>query len=673
MKKNIKNLFTSSAGYNWQYCSLGGLTRVKIATGDDIAHLPELDCKMWSVLSCPVSGLELDSTTLQLLDLDHDGKIRVDEVISTVKWLSNVFRSLDFLINGETAIYLNNINEDTEEGRTALEACRHILKQVDSHSEQFSMDDLLYFKKQLDNKEDVQDQIDTQNAVSLPAEFQALNEYIESLRAKVSDYFMRCKLVQFDTDCHDALDVSVERVASIASGNLCDATSEIASYPLARPQASGMLPLHATNPVWEDAMQALRTAAAALFPQADAISEQQWLEIVKQLDDFQSAKAEQEKKSAEQQSEKFSYERECYTRAERLLLMSRDFYTFIKNYVFFKDFYQTGTNAALAVFQAGKLFIDQRCCSLCLKVDNIDNHASSANLSGMFLIYCSCTAKNGSEKMNIVAVLTDGDTGNLRVGKNAIFYDRQGRDWDAVVTKIIDNPISIKQAFWSPYHKFWNWCTEKLNKSAAEKENQAFSDMTTKADTLTTNIAENAKAGKAGEKSKEADKKPAFDIAKFAGIFAAIGMAVGYISSAAVGLTKSIGDNPLNLVILVLGIILVVSGPSMFIAWSKLRKRNLGPLLNASGWAINAVILVNVRFGATLTSIARYPTLVLEDPFVEKKMPAWKKALIWITLALLVAGAIWLIFFMIPRIGEVLPLNVAADSIADSTVDIVAQ
>ena len=52
--------------------------------------------------------------------------------------------------------------------------------------------------------------------------------------------------------------------------------------------------------------------------------------------------------------------------------------------------------------------------------------------------------------MQIVAAFTAGDSDNLMVGRNGIFYDREGRDWDATITKIVDNPISIRQAFWSP-------------------------------------------------------------------------------------------------------------------------------------------------------------------------------------------------------------------------------
>jgi hypothetical protein len=71
---------------------------------------------------------------------------------------------------------------------------------------------------------------------------------------------------------------------------------------------------------------------------------------------------------------------------------------------------------------------------------------------------------------------------------------------------------------------------------------------------------------------------------------------------------------------------LAISLPSMVIAWLKLRKRNLGPILDANGWAVNARAKMNVPFGASLTGI---PTLPLNsyrdlvDPFAEKKRP-WK-------------------------------------------------
>lgn len=86
-------------------------------------------------------------------------------------------------------------------------------------------------------------------------------------------------------------------------------------------------------------------------------------------------------------------------------------------------------------------------------------------------------------------------------------------------------------------------------------------------------------------------------------------------------------------------IILIISGPSCFLAWGKLRRRNLGPILNANGWAINSDVLVNILFGKRLTSVARYPKIKSPDPF-KPKTPFWKKFLLWLLLILIVAFAV---------------------------------
>ena len=74
-------------GYDWKFVNIGGTTRVSIESGKDLQHLHELDQKLWTVLSCPVKGLELDEATLSMMDSDHDGKIRVQEVLDAVQWL----------------------------------------------------------------------------------------------------------------------------------------------------------------------------------------------------------------------------------------------------------------------------------------------------------------------------------------------------------------------------------------------------------------------------------------------------------------------------------------------------------------------------------------------------------------------------------------------------------
>ena len=114
------------------------------------------------------------------------------------------------------------------------------------------------------------------------------------------------------------------------------------------------------------------------------------------------------------------------------------------NFVNFRDFYGRKDKA---IFQAGTLYLDQRSCDLCLTVEDAGKHAAMAGLAGTYLAYCDCYRKGTGEKMQIVAAFTGGDSDNLMVGRNGIFFDRKGRDWDATITKIVDNPISIRQAF----------------------------------------------------------------------------------------------------------------------------------------------------------------------------------------------------------------------------------
>ena len=234
-------------------------------------------------------------------------------------------------------------------------------------------------------------------------------------------------------------------------------------------------------------------------------------------------------------------------------------------------------------------------------------HNTQAPDSGMFLIYCNCKHHATGQTMQIVAAMTVGDIRNLKVGKNALFYDRQGRDWEAEVVKIIDNPISIGQAFWSPYRKLGDWVSGLITKSAAEKEKKSFADLTTKLQTPPA----------AGQAAQPAQPAP-FDIAKFAGIFAAIGMAVGAIGTFLTSLLDQVVGMKAWALLVIPALLIIISGPSMILAWMKLRKRNLAPLLNANGWAINADAIVSVLFGNTLTEKADFPVLKLKKRGLSK-------------------------------------------------------
>lgn len=696
--------------YPWKFASVGGTVRVNVQSGQDIAHLGELDRKMWTVLSCPTQGLEFDTKTLGLIDVDGDGRIRVDEVIKTAQWLTRILKDPDILLKEPSELAFDQFNTEDPDGARLQASARQILANLKLEKEAISLEDtadnVKIFAdtkfngdgiitpasaeseadaKLIETIAGIASAVDRSGAAGVTAEqieafYAACADYVawkeagtkdvfpygdatadalaavDAVKAKVADYFMRCRLVGFDAAIAGAVDVSVDKIAAI-EGNLADAAPEIGLQPLAKPNAEGKLDLTTgLNPAWKGAIEAM---AALVAPKKKSLTEADWNAILASFapytawlgakkgaevealgldcinailkEDRKAALLELVEKDKAEEANALSIEE-----VDKLLRLAHNFYRFLNNYVVLSDFYAPDQKA---VFQAGRLYIDQRSTDLCVKVAGPAPEISS--LSGMYILYCACTSEKLGRSFNIAAVLTDGDVDGLRVGKNAVFYDREGNDYTAKVTAIVENPLSIRQAFWSPYKKVARLISDRIDKKAAEKNEKSMSGLT-----AATNNAADGKAPAAP-----------FDIAKFAGIFAAIGMALGLVGAALAGVVAALkGITWWQVLIVIAVVMLIISGPSMFIAWRKLRKRDLGPVLNANGWAINANALVNTKFGKTLTSLAKFPKLTAVDADA-RKTAARKRFWCWFCGIIIVAAvALWL-FNVLAPIGIKSPLK----------------
>lgn len=682
--------------YEWQYCSLGGAIRVKIGSGEDIAHLGELDQKLWTVLSCPVEGLEFDKQTLEYLDTEKDGKIMVNEVVQAAQWLTSVIKDKDSILNGDSVLKLDNIDTSTADGKGLYNSARQILKNLGIDKDEISLADASDSKAifagtklngdgiitALSTSDDAQKQIiadiiatvgsveDRSGEKGVNAELiekfyascadwaawkssapvmpygertAAAFDAYNALKDKMNDYFTRCRLVAFDTEVAKAVNVAVTDI------------NDIDSCPIAAPKAARTLDLAAINPAWQKRFDAL--ASLTGFSGKTEMTEADWRSVETTFNDYAAWLG--AKKGAEvetlgevrinailiagekeallelvERDKALAAESSSIDDVKKLMYYYRDFYRLLKNFVLFTDFYSRAPGVR-AMFELGQLYIDQRCCDLCIRISDMSKHADMAAQSGIFLIYFKATSKVLGKSMDAVAVMTDGDIFDLRPGKNGIFYDLQGNNWDAVITKVVDNPVSISQAFWAPYRKAWEFCVGIINKSAADKDAKINADLQSKVKTAAATTPGAADAAKT-------DKPQAFDIAKFAGIFAALGMAFGYIGTVITTIAAGVQSTPLpKLILIFLGLMLAISGPSCFIAWTKLRKRNLGPILNANGWAINSKVLVNILFGGKLTTVAKYPKLKLADPY-DQKTPAWK---MWLPTVLIILAIAFLALY----------------------------
>ena len=681
--------------YPWQFSSVGGNVRVKITSGEDIRHLGELDRKMWTVLSCPAEGLEFDQKTLKLIDGDGDGKIRVDEVIRTAQWLTRILKDADILLKEQDSIGLDAFNTEDPDGARLQASARQILRNLKLEKEEIGLEDTADMvkifadtqfngdgiitpasapdevtAKRIETIAGIASAMDRSGVAGITADhieafYTACADYVawqeagtqevfpfgdktadalaalNALKDKVADYFMRCKLIGFDAETAGAVDVKVDKIAAI-EGNLADASGEIALQPLAKPSADGKLVLQAVNPAWKGAVDKLVELTGI---KEESLTEADWnalsarfapyiawmdakkggeveglgLDAVKAFlkEDGKAALLELVEQDKAEEANALSIEE-----VDKVLRLQKHFYRFLNNYVVLADFYDPKRQA---IFQAGRLYIDQRSTDLCVKVAGPAPEISS--LSGMYILYCACTSDKLGKSFNIAAVLTKGDTDGLREGKNAVFYDRDGNDYTAKVTSIVDNPISVWQAFWAPYKKVGRWISEKMDKIASSKNDKALGDLTAAADSATD--------GKGAEAA--AAVKPGFDVGKVAGITIAVA-AVSGVLVALVATLKSL--NWWQWLILIAAILLIISLPSMFIAWRKLRRRDLGPVLNANGWAINAASLVSVKFGKTLTAVAQYPKLASVDKKARRRR-FWCWFICILVLLAIAAACLW--------------------------------
>ena len=457
---------------------------------------------------------------------------------------------------------------------------------------------------------------------------------LSAVKAKIDDYFARVKVATFDPRALAAVNGEEKLYLELAAKDLDVSAAELERMPMAMIAADKPLPLtRAVSPAWSARLDTFR--AKVVKPKLgddDTLTETDWNGLTLLFAEHAKWVAEKPGASIEKlgvdrinalappavrkgladlvtKDKDKEAEAKAIESVEKLVRLNRDLIGLVNNFVCFRDFY---SRKGLATFQIGTLYLDQRACELVVRVNDAGRHASMAPLANAYLLYCDCKNAKG-ETMQIAAAVTQGDIDNLMVGRNGVFYDRNGVDWDATITKIIDNPISIRQAFWSPYKKVLRMIDERIAKRAADEA--AARDAA-----LQANAAHAHGALTAGAAPAAPPAPTGMDI----GTVAALGVAVGGITAAFGVLLQAFFGLGIWMPLGFIGLILCISGPSMAVAWLKLRRRNLGPILDANGWAVNAQAMVNVPLGRSLTSQATLPQgsqLALSDPFAEKRRP----------------------------------------------------
>ena len=677
--------------HTWKFFRAGGFDQAKLDSGDDLANLDQLDQKLWVALACPTRGLEFDSRTLDLIDTDKDGRVRVPEVIAAAKWTTSLLKNPNELLQGSPTLPLAAINDATPEGKQVLSSARQILinlgkAEATAINLEDTADTAKIFTATNFNGDGIippdaagdeptkaviteimacmgtetdrsgKPGISQAKADAFFAEAQAHANWwqqaeadqtilplgdatavaaaaLTAIKAKVDDFFTRCRLAEFDPRALTALNRLETEYIPLATKDLTVNSPEIASFPIAPIAAGKALPLaEGVNPAWAAALANLRSSAIQpLLGDRTALLEADWHQLCARLAPFATWATSKVGAPVEKlglprvreilasdartrinaliaRDKALEPEANAIAAVEKLIRFNRDLYTLCVNFVNFKNFY---SRKVPAIFQAGRLYLDQRSCDLCLTVEDAAKHGTMAGLAGAYLAYVDCVRLTTGTKLSILAVISQGDDDNLMVGRNGIFYDRKGNDYDATITKIIACPISLRQSFWAPYKKLVRIIEEQISKHAAATETDA-TDKLTNAAALT--------ASPGGPKKVDIGTVAALGVA-----FGSIGTFVGLIFGKILDVMQL---GPLAVAGAFLGVMAMISGPSIILAVIQLRKRNLGPILDANGWAVNARAKINVPLGTSLTAIATLPPGSHHDPdpFAEKKNP-WPRLL----------------------------------------------
>lgn len=679
----------------WKFAKFGGVTQLVFETADDILHLRELDQKLWTTLAMPTKGIFFNSDTARILDTDADGFIRPPEVLAAVDFLADSLNDVGVIMKDGDSLSLNQIKNT--EIRTAAE---WVLKRKGKDGDTIALSDLadeqellqsdaageitdddsdeIRFKKVLacyvqqntemsgeaifDLVKSDRDQYiqSTQGLKNFSAGLEVAQmvkavSAFEAVQKKIDDFFVRCKLLAYAKTEQSPLTDYTDILKTFTAVALDGANETLRELPVALPNNEKLLDTQSgINPAWASEIKTLY--ADAILPLAGellVLTEDDWKRIAQKIADFKAVYAKQAEsniakinpqfletmieRKREMISEieellMFEKEKQHLKSLKKLLLLRKDFFTFLQNYISFSNFYTGGET----VFQAGVLFFDTRVTTLCFELNDDARHATLDMLSGAYLLYCDITRGKVSRK--ILALLTNGASDNIVVGRNGLFYDRDGNDWNASVTQVIANPVSVREAFFTPYKNLVRMIEEQIAKRASSANE--------KSDAFVSSVAD--KAVNAPKEAAVGLPEKKLDL----GTIALIGTAIGGISTLIGSLLQVLFGMGIWVPIGLVGLMLLISGPSMILAGMKLRKRSIGPILEANGWAINAHAKINIPLGASLTELAYLPKnarLANLDPFAEKKKG--KRIFIAILIVLLVLAAVFCYFYFVKKAG----------------------
>ena len=423
---------------------------------------------------------------------------------------------------------------------------------------------------------------------------------LNSIKKEIEEYFQLCKLLNFNNSFERDID------PLSCPADVYDSRENIEKYlsqnPIAKPREDLVLDFNAKlNPYFAPKLKYFQQT---LDSSTESLTYEEWQLLLNKIAPYEAwqsreidsslARMDLEKlqsfvesplrddlKKLLDQDSALAQKLNKRHEIKELILLRQNLLTFCNNFVSFPHLYDPQKRA---LFEAGSLTIDGRIFNFNIPVKDVKQHSAMAERSGIFLIYLEVSCTPNDKNFFICTPITSRRIGLLGVGKRGVFLDLEGKEWDARIVKVVENPVSLTEAALAPFKKLSKilfGAVDKISSGTEKQLEKQFTDATSKLQkNVNSSLSEQtATATKAaaptGTKTREI-------LLTGSVTFAALGSSFAYISNTFAKLEWEQG-----LAALAIGL-LIITLPVLLVASVKLHRRNISSILEASGWAINA-------------------------------------------------------------------------------------
>lgn len=481
-----------------------------------------------------------------------------------------------------------------------------------------SAEQLATFKQAIEDFIAWKEKGDSAGAETMPFgdDTHAVWELQEHYAPLIDKFFMLAGFKNFDPE-------NVERflAAKSASDSASDALN---NAPLARPDDNGCLPLSgpAVNPLFNNDIPLIRDKlfAKVLGMTMDSASAEDWAQVKATLALYGAYLASKKGGIVEtlplaklQAWRESSYYGDvgkliaadkdvtrrvsAFSQLEKLLLYHSSLLRFINNFVSLSEFYSPDKRA---MFERGSAILDGRWFNFAIETVDPAAHLVVAKTSGIFTLYLKVEHRSDPAKAFTVAVpATSGTRGNLSIGKRGVFFDLYGIEHDAVITHIIENPISLIEAVLAPFVKVGKMIMGKIEGLSTTAEDAIMK----RADKVTTSAF-----------SATPPPPPAAP-ASPATLLMSISISIAALGSGFAVLSKSFGEMSMKgRIYSALAAVLMILGPIILGGIIKLARQDLSALLEGCGWAVNQRMCLTGKLRRQFTERRAYPEDAIGTP-----------------------------------------------------------